>query len=131
VDELLTIGEFSHACGLSPKVLRSYAADGLLRPALRPCRQRSARAGGVPAPIQEALPGEFLSRVSSIDMLGSMAVYPPGLACAAPLAGALRLRPALALSGLVMMLPALGLLVVPSVRNLTGTSHVYDGHMVV
>jgi len=30
-----------------------------------------------------------------------------------------------------MMLPALGLLVVPSVRNLTGTSHVYDGHMVV
>jgi protein phosphatase len=32
VDELLTIGEFSPACGLSPKVLRTYAADGLLRP---------------------------------------------------------------------------------------------------
>jgi serine/threonine protein phosphatase PrpC/DNA-binding transcriptional MerR regulator len=33
VDELLTIGEFSVRCGLSPKVLRTYAADGLLTPA--------------------------------------------------------------------------------------------------
>jgi serine/threonine protein phosphatase PrpC len=33
VDELLTIGEFSDRCGLSPKVLRTYAADGLLMPA--------------------------------------------------------------------------------------------------
>ncbi len=33
MDELLTIGEFSRACGLSPKVLRTYAADGLLTPA--------------------------------------------------------------------------------------------------
>jgi PPM family protein phosphatase len=33
VDELITIGEFAQACGLSPKVLRTYAADGLLRPA--------------------------------------------------------------------------------------------------
>jgi PPM family protein phosphatase len=33
VDELLTIGEFSQACGLSAKVLRTYAADGLLQPA--------------------------------------------------------------------------------------------------
>ena len=33
MDELLTIGEFSQACGLSPKVLRTYAADGLLTPA--------------------------------------------------------------------------------------------------
>jgi protein phosphatase len=33
VDELLTIGEFSQRCGLSPKVLRTYAAGGLLNPA--------------------------------------------------------------------------------------------------
>src|ERR1700735_2473490 len=33
VDELRTIGEFSLRCGLSPKVLRTYAADGLLTPA--------------------------------------------------------------------------------------------------
>ncbi|HUA31887.1 MAG TPA: MerR family transcriptional regulator [Streptosporangiaceae bacterium] len=33
MDELLTIGEFSQACGLSAKVLRTYAADGLLPPA--------------------------------------------------------------------------------------------------
>jgi PPM family protein phosphatase len=33
VDELLAIGEFSARCGLSAKVLRSYAAAGLLVPA--------------------------------------------------------------------------------------------------
>jgi protein phosphatase len=33
VDELLPIGEFSERCGLSPKVLRNYAAAGLLTPA--------------------------------------------------------------------------------------------------
>ena len=33
VDELLGIGEFSKRCGLSPKVLRTYAANGLLTPA--------------------------------------------------------------------------------------------------
>ncbi len=33
VDELLSIGDFSARCGLSPKMLRSYAAVGLLVPA--------------------------------------------------------------------------------------------------
>src|SRR3954463_9602306 len=33
VDELLSIGEFSRRCGLSPKMLRSYADGGLLVPA--------------------------------------------------------------------------------------------------
>jgi PPM family protein phosphatase len=33
VDELLPIGEFSVRCGLSPKVLRTYAAAGLMTPA--------------------------------------------------------------------------------------------------
>jgi hypothetical protein len=32
VDELLTIGEFSQACGLSARMLRSYAGTGLLPP---------------------------------------------------------------------------------------------------
>src|SRR6201999_560628 len=32
VEELLTIGEFSRACGLSARVLRSYAGIGLLPP---------------------------------------------------------------------------------------------------
>src|SRR4051812_14919376 len=32
VDELLSIGEFSSRCGLSPKMLRSYADAGLLVP---------------------------------------------------------------------------------------------------
>ena len=33
MDELLTIGEFSRSCGLSARVLRSYAGNGLLPPA--------------------------------------------------------------------------------------------------
>jgi len=33
VDDLLPIGEFSARCGISPKRLRSYAAEGLLLPA--------------------------------------------------------------------------------------------------
>jgi PPM family protein phosphatase len=33
VDELLPIGEFAERCGLSPKVLRTYASAGLLTPA--------------------------------------------------------------------------------------------------
>lgn len=33
VDELMSIGEFSDRCGLSPKRLRNYAAGGLLTPA--------------------------------------------------------------------------------------------------
>jgi DNA-binding transcriptional MerR regulator len=32
VEQLLTIGEFSKACGLSARVLRSYAGTGLLPP---------------------------------------------------------------------------------------------------
>jgi DNA-binding transcriptional MerR regulator len=32
VDELLGIGDFSARCGLTPKMLRSYAAAGLLVP---------------------------------------------------------------------------------------------------
>jgi len=81
--------------------------------------------------VQEALPEEVLSRVCAIDSVGSMAVFPLGLACAGPLAQAVTPRPALALSGLLIMLPALALLVVPSVRNLTRPSDVKDGHMVV
>ena len=33
MEELLPIGEFAACCGLSPKMLRTYAADGLLTPA--------------------------------------------------------------------------------------------------
>lgn len=33
MDELLSIGDFAAECGLSPKMLRSYAAAGLLAPA--------------------------------------------------------------------------------------------------
>ncbi len=34
VDALMTIGEFSDHCGLSPKVLRTYAEAGVLVPAV-------------------------------------------------------------------------------------------------
>ena len=34
VDDMITIGDFSSRCGLSPKVLRSYADAGVLVPAV-------------------------------------------------------------------------------------------------
>ncbi len=34
VDDMITIGDFSSRCGLSPKVLRTYAEAGVLVPAL-------------------------------------------------------------------------------------------------
>ena len=34
VDDMITIGDFSGRCGLSPKVLRSYAEAGVLVPPL-------------------------------------------------------------------------------------------------
>ena len=34
VDNMMTIGDFSSRCGLSPKVLRTYAEAGVLVPAL-------------------------------------------------------------------------------------------------
>jgi protein phosphatase len=43
VDELLVIGEFSARSGLSAKVLRSYAAAGLLVPAA--VHRRADRSG--------------------------------------------------------------------------------------
>ena len=33
VDDMITIGDFSSRCGLSPKVLRTYAEAGVLVPA--------------------------------------------------------------------------------------------------
>jgi hypothetical protein len=66
--------------------------------------------------VQQALPGQVLSRVSSYASLGSLVVYPIGLACAPAFDHGLGTRPALALAGLTMMLPMLGLLGVPSMR---------------
>jgi MFS family permease len=67
--------------------------------------------------VQQALPEQMRSRVSAFESLGSLAVYPLGLACAEPLERGLGTRPALVQAGLMMMVPMLGLLIVPSVRS--------------
>ena len=77
--------------------------------------------------VQQALPERVLSRVSAYESLGSLVVYPLGLACAAPLDHELGTRPALALAGLAMMLPMLALLVVPSVRDVAGLAATRPG----
>jgi protein phosphatase len=85
VDELLTIGEFSQRCGLSPKVLRSYAADGLLIPAAvdrvsgyryyAPAQVRAAstiarlrRAGTPLRDIASFLAGPVAARLDQLDV---------------------------------------------------------------
>jgi MFS family permease len=67
--------------------------------------------------VQQTVPPEVLSRVSSFGMLGSLAVYPLGLAAAGPITHALTIRPALMFTGLGIVVSVLGPLVAPSVRN--------------
>jgi MFS family permease len=68
--------------------------------------------------LQQEIPPEKLSRVSSYDALGSFALAPVGTAVAGPLASALGSAAVLAAGGaLVVILPVLVLLV-PEVRQL-------------
>jgi len=67
--------------------------------------------------IQQAFAPEVLSRVSSFGLTGSAAVYPLGLACAAPLAATISVGPALGLAGLALAASMLGPLLAPSVRS--------------
>ncbi len=68
--------------------------------------------------LQQEIPAEMLSRVSSYDALGSFALAPAGTAVAGPLAGAFGTAGVLAAGGaLVVILPVL-VLFVPEVRQL-------------
>lgn len=72
--------------------------------------------------MQQEIPPEKLSRVSSYEALGNYALAPVGTAIAGPLASAFGTRAVLAAGGaLVVILPALVLLV-PEVRHMRRTS---------
>lgn len=68
---------------------------------------------------QTEVPAEELSRVSSWDYLGTLALQPLGLALSGPIAALIGVSSALyGAAGLIMLL-GLGILAVPSVRNFT------------
>ena len=68
--------------------------------------------------MQQQIPQEKLSRVSSYDSFGSFVFMPIGLAAAGPLAALLGLRPALWVAFLVMAIPTALVLLLPDVRSL-------------
>lgn len=68
--------------------------------------------------LQTQVPAAALSRVSSYDWLGSLALLPAGYALAGPAAARLGLHLALALSAAWILLSSLAVLMVPSVRRL-------------
>ena len=70
--------------------------------------------------MQQGVPAEEISRVTSWDAVGSYALQPIGLAIAGPIAAAVGLSTALYGAGAIFMLITIAVLAVPSVRNFTG-----------
>jgi hypothetical protein len=67
--------------------------------------------------LQHEIPACELSRVSSWDYLGSLALWPVGLALCGPIAVALGLSTTLYAAGVLFLVLLVGILAVPSVRN--------------
>jgi MFS family permease len=67
---------------------------------------------------QQYIPGEALARVDSLLWLGSLVVYPLGLAAAGPIAGAIGTRATLILAAAVAATAITGVLSVREVREL-------------
>lgn len=68
--------------------------------------------------MQQQVPGDVLSRVSSYDWFGSLALLPAGYVIAGPLAAVLGVAPTLYMGSAVMAVLILSILGVPSVRRL-------------
>jgi MFS family permease len=69
--------------------------------------------------LQQHIPADTLSRVSSYDWFGSFAFYPLGLATWGALAGAIGLHSALWVAACLLAVSAVALLAVPDVRRFT------------
>jgi MFS family permease len=69
--------------------------------------------------LQKHVPSEALSRVSSYDALGSLALNPLGMVLAGPLAGLFGLRTALLGCAVLIIVPTALALLSPEVRQLT------------
>jgi MFS family permease len=74
--------------------------------------------------LQQHVPREAISRVSSVDWAISLVLMPIGFAMAGPLADAIGIDAALAVAAGFGILPNLAILLVPSVRNLRRLDHV-------
>jgi predicted MFS family arabinose efflux permease len=68
--------------------------------------------------LQEKIPEHALSRVSSFDWFGSVALNPVGYALVGPLSEVIGVGSALALAGAVNLVSTLAMLLVPDVRSL-------------
>lgn len=69
--------------------------------------------------MQQQVPEQNLSKVSSYDWFASLAAYPVGLAAAGPVAAAAGVRPVLWGTGLIGLAAVLSLLLIPGIRQLT------------
>jgi MFS family permease len=69
--------------------------------------------------MQQEIPPTLLSRLSSYDILGSMALAPVGTAVAGPLAAAYGTTTILNVGGVIIVAITIPVLFVPEVRNLT------------
>jgi len=70
--------------------------------------------------MQQAVPADELSRVTSWDAVGSYALAPVGLALAGPIGEAVGVSTTLYAAGGFFLLITLALIAVPSIRNFTG-----------
>jgi hypothetical protein len=68
--------------------------------------------------LQRNVPEHALSRISSFDWFGSVALNPIGYVIVGPLAGAIGVAETLAVAAALNLAATLGVLLVPSVRNL-------------
>lgn len=71
--------------------------------------------------VQQAVPAEEISRVTSWDVVGSYALQPIGLALAGPLAAVIGISTTLYAAGGIFLLITLAVIAEPSIRNFTGT----------
>jgi hypothetical protein len=68
--------------------------------------------------LQQHIPDEKLSRVSSYDVLGSFALIPVGVAVMGPISGAIGVEQTLLGAALVVVVATLAVISVADVRNL-------------
>jgi MFS family permease len=68
--------------------------------------------------MQQEIPPEMLSRISSYDVLGSLALAPVGAAVAGPLASVFGIPAVLTAGGILVVLLTVAVLFVPEVRQL-------------
>jgi Major Facilitator Superfamily len=70
--------------------------------------------------IQQEVPAEELSRVSSWDAVGSYALQPVGLAVMGPIAAAVGVSTTLYAAGIIFLVITFGVIAIPSVWGFTG-----------